>query len=393
MSPIGHIPFSRPLLLGSEGSCINSMLSGGYFAGDGPMTLRCQRLLEEQTEARKALLTPSCTHALELAALLSQISPGDEVIVPSFAFSSTANAFVMQGAVPVFADVCAEDMNINPDLLEAALSSRTRAVVALHYGGMACDMKALTAFAERHQLLLIEDAAQALGASYDHKPLGSFGQLATISFHETKNVHCGEGGCLLINAEEMTLRVNEMRDKGTNKRDFLAGKVSAYEWTSRGSSYLMSEVSAAFLHAQLQALERVNAHRRKLWEAYAKWLQPLENEGLLHLPHPQKEARHNGHLFFIRCRTQKERDALSRYLAEKNIGAYFHYTPLHLSPAGKKYGRTAGGGPLPITERESRRLLRLPLYYDLSEQELAWVARKVFDFFGVSAAFDLPENN
>ncbi len=374
-----YIPFSRPLLLGTEEASVRQAFSNGCFAGNGPFSRCCERQIKEQTSALQAMLTPSCTHALELAALLCELMPGDEVILPSFAFSSTANAFVSVGAVPVFVDVRASDMNINPHGLEQALSSRTKAVVALHYGGMACEMETLLSFAERHKLYLIEDAAQALGASYRGKPLGSFGQLAALSFHETKNVHCGEGGALLINRPEWIEQAWAMRDKGTNRRDFLAGKVEAYEWTSRGSSYLCPDLIAAFLHAQLQQLERVTNRRRALWSLYHKSLKPLETAGYLHLPRPLDGSRHNGHLFFLRCASAKERCRLSAYLKKKGISAYFHYTPLHLSPAGQRYGRATAA--LPVTERESKRLLRLPLYFDLLEEEVERIARAVKTFF------------
>lgn len=375
-----HIPFSRPLLLGTEADCLQRALSNQFFSGNGPIAHGCEQRLKELCNAQGAVLTPSCTHALELAALLCETGPGDEVLLPAYAFSSTANAFAMRGATPVFVDVRPEDMNINPRLLEQAISPRTKAVVALHYGGMACDMDALTAFAERHQIYLIEDAAQAIGATYRGRPLGSFGHLAALSFHESKNVHCGEGGALLINRAEMTERALPMRNKGTNRHEFLAGKVQAYEWTSPGSAYLMPELNAAFLHTQLQALQTVNKHRQKLWETYAKGLQPLEEAGLLQLPHPLPEAAHNGHLFFIRCRSAKERLQLSKQLSERGIEAYFHYQPLHLSPAGKRYGRKPM--PLPVTERESQRLLRLPLYYELQMEDVEYIVHAIRDILG-----------
>ncbi len=374
-----HIPFSRPLLLGTEEVSIRQALSNGVFSGNGPFALCCERQMESVTGAFRVLLTPSCTHALELSALLCGLEPGDEVILPSFAFSSTANAFVSLGAVPVFVDVRASDMNIDPEKLEEVLSPRTKAVVALHYGGMACEMEALISFAERHGLYLIEDAAQALGASYGGKPLGSFGQVAAISFHETKNVHCGEGGALLINKPDWIEPALAMRDKGTNRHDFLAGKVEAYEWTSRGSSYLCPELSAAFLHAQLQQLDKITVRRRTLWALYERELKPLEEAGCVQLPEPIAQSRHNGHLFFLRCSSEAERAKLSAHLRERGISAYFHYTPLHLSPAGKRYGRCAG--KLPVTERESRCLLRLPLYFELTEEEILRISRSVKAFY------------
>lgn len=380
MTPKQHIPFSKPLLLGTEEACIHHVLSNKYFAGNGPIARRCEQLIERYTGSQRSLLTPSCTHALELAALLCQLTAGDEVIVPSFAFSSTANAFVSAGAVPVFVDVCPSDMNIDTQMLEHALSPRTKAIVALHYGGMACKMETLTSFAERHQLYLIEDAAQALGASYQGKALGSFGILSTLSFHETKNVHCGEGGALLINNPQMLQTAFPVRDKGTNRRDFLAGKVPAYQWTSKGSSYLISELNAAFLHAQLQQLEKVNTHRRQLWNRYWQQLQTLEENGYVQLPHPLPKARHNGHLFFLLCQSPKERERLTIHLKKHGISAYFHYTPLHLSPAGQQYGRTPA--PLPVSEHKSKCLLRLPLYFDLTFEQVDYVCQVLKSAFG-----------
>lgn len=359
------IPFNRPYAVGNELRYISEALAAGHLSGDGAFTKRCSRWLESQTQTSKALLTHSCTAALEMSALLIAAGPGDEIIMPSYTFVSTANAFVLRGAVPVFVDIDPETLNIDPELVAAAVTSRTIAIVAVHYAGVACDMDALARIAEQHDLFLIEDAAQALMASYKGRPLGSCGHLGTVSFHETKSIISGEGGALLINDRKFLERADIIRDKGTNRTTFLRGEVDKYHWLDVGSSYLPSEMIAAFLWAQLEMADELTRSRLRLWNRYNAAFESLERDGLVRRPVVPDYAGHNGHLFYLIAASAGARTEILTELAAQGIGAIFHYVPLHSSPAGMRWGRTAGS--LRHTEDLSRRLFRLPLWHDLTD--------------------------
>lgn len=370
-----HIPFNVPLVTGGEEALMHKVLQGRYFAGDGPFTKSVQQQLSALSGVQKVLLTTSCTHALEMAALLCNIGPGDEVIMPSFTFVSTANAFVLRGARVVYVDIDPQTLNIAPKAVEAAITENTRAVVVMHYAGIACDMDAFVRICQEQQLYLIEDAAHGIDAYYKEQQLGTFGHLGALSFHHTKNVHCGEGGALLINDPKLQARAQVIRDKGTNRQDFLEGRVEEYTWVDLGSSYLLNEISAAFLSAQLEQLPQITAKRLECWQRYADGLAPLAEKGLLQLPFVPEGCRHNGHLFYILVNHAIMRPALMGFLAEKGVDAYFHYLPLHLSKAGRKTGRFFGTDV--HTTEQSARLLRLPLYVglelELIDQIVEWI--------------------
>jgi dTDP-4-amino-4,6-dideoxygalactose transaminase len=361
------IPFNRPLVTGAEPTYINEAIRKQHLSGDGPFTKRCQALLEEQVGARRALLTTSCTDALELSALLLDLAPGDEVIVPSFTFVSTVNAFVLRGARPSFVDIRRDTLNLDEGLLEAAIGPRTRAIVVVHYAGVACDMDTITAIAERRRIPVIEDNAHGLFGSWRGRPLGSFGGLATQSFHETKNFTCGEGGALLINDERFLDRAEILREKGTNRSRFFRGQVDKYSWIDIGSSFLPSELNAAFLLAQLERWREVQSARQRLWnryrEALADWA-PTHGIGLPQVPTGCDQAYH---MFYLVMPSLDERQRFIARLRERGVHAVFHYLPLHLSEMGRKLGGKEG--QCPVTEELSDRVVRLPFYFDLSEQE------------------------
>jgi len=357
-------------------------VKGGHLSGDGPFSRQCQRWLEEELGCRRALLTHSCTAALEMAALLCALAPGDEVIMPSFTFTSTANAFVLRGAVPVFVDIRRDTLNLDERQVAAALTPRTRVVVPVHYAGIACEMDALMALADRHGLLVVEDAAQGLLASYRGKKLGTIGHLGCLSFHESKNVISGEGGALLVNDERFVARAEIIREKGTNRAQFYRGEVDKYSWVDTGSSYLPSELVAAFLRAQLEGARVLNAKRLLLCAAYAEALEPLARRGLLTLPQAALEGIvGNGHLFHVLLGDAATRAALISHLKSHGVYAVFHYVPLHSSPAGLRYGRAAG--ELPVTDDVAARLLRLPLYHDLTIEGVAAVVDLIKEYFGL----------
>ncbi|MEO0776800.1 MAG: dTDP-4-amino-4,6-dideoxygalactose transaminase [Bacteroidota bacterium] len=356
------VAFNVPFLTGTEPACMEQAIQRRNLSGEGHYTKRCQTQLTELTNSPSALLTPSCTHALELVALLLDLEPGDEVIMPSFTFVSTANAFVLRGAVPVFVDIRPDTMNIDEQLIEAAITKRTRAIVVMHYAGVACEMDAIMATARRHQLIVVEDAAQCIGAHYRGRHLGSIGHFGTFSFHSTKNIHCGEGGALLINEPDFVKRAEIIREKGTNRKQFLRGEVDRYSWVHLGSSILPGELNAAFLWAQLTQLDAITAQRRRLWQDYYEGF--ATSEGEWELPTVPETARHNGHLFYLKCRDGVERQALIQHLKRAGIQSTFHYVPLHTAPAGQRYGRFVG--PDRYTTHESERLLRLPLYPELT---------------------------
>jgi dTDP-4-amino-4,6-dideoxygalactose transaminase len=369
------IPFNRPQLVGKEHEYIDEALAGGKLSGNGEFARRCAGWLERSTGARRALVTPSCTAALEMAGILAGLQPGDEVIVPDFAFVSAANAFALRGAVPVFVDVDPDTLNIDPAAIESALSERTRAVVVIHYGGVACDMSRIERIADRHGLILIEDAAHAVDASCNGRPLGSIGQLATLSFHETKNLQCGEGGALLVNDPALVARSEVVQEKGTDRSRFFRGEVDKYTWQDVGSSYLLSEVATAFLWAQLEHASAITSERRAIWERYHDAFGVLEAQGLLRRPIVPAGCLHSGHLFYLLMPNDVTRDLMLEALAKKGVHAVFHYLPLHSSPAGQRFGRI--GGDVSVTETVSARLLRLPLWAGLGDSRVEAVIEAV----------------
>ncbi|CAM4078509.1 UDP-4-amino-4-deoxy-L-arabinose--oxoglutarate aminotransferase [Mycobacterium basiliense] len=361
------IPFNRPYMTGQELDYIAEAHSGGHLAGDGPFTRRCHAWLEEQTGCRKALLTPSCTAALEMMALLLDIAEGDEVIVPSFTFVSTANAFVLRGGVPVFVDIRSDTLNIDETQIEDVITRRTKAIVPVHYAGVACEMDAIMSIARRHNLAVVEDAAQGAMAYYRGRALGSIGDLGALSFHETKNVISGEGGALLVNTEEFMSRAEILRDKGTNRSRFLRKEVDKYTWQDKGSSYLSSELIAAFLWAQFEEAERITRCRLDLWNHYHESFEPLERRGLLRRPIIPDGCSHNAHMYYVLLPPGADRAEVLAALADEGINAVFHYVPLHDSPAGRRYGRT--NGDLRVTTELSSRLIRLPMWVGLQETD------------------------
>jgi dTDP-4-amino-4,6-dideoxygalactose transaminase len=361
------IPFNRPYMTGRELSYIAEAHSNGSLAGDGPFTKRCHGWLEERTGCFKALLTHSCTAALEMSALLLDIQPGDEIIMPSYTFVSTANAFVLRGGVPVFADIREDTLNIDEKLIGEAITPRTRAIVPVHYAGVACEMDTIIALAEKRGLMVVEDAAQGVMASYKGRPLGTMGHLGAYSFHETKNVISGEGGALLINSREFVRRAEIIREKGTDRSRFFRGEVDKYTWQEPGSSFLPGELIASFLWAQLEEASQITQRRLASWLYYDEQLKPLEAMGLLRRPVIPAGCRHNAHMYYVLLSPGIERQAVLDEFRRKDILAVFHYVPLHSSPAGRRYGRAHGS--LEVTERLPERLLRLPLYAGLSEEQ------------------------
>jgi dTDP-4-amino-4,6-dideoxygalactose transaminase len=365
---VSHLPFNRPFTTGREFDYIRQAIDGGHLSGNGPFARRCEAWLASYVGSARALLTPSCTAALEMAAILADIGPGDEIIMPSFTFVSTANAFVLRGGVPVFVDIREDTLNIDERLIGEAITPRTKAIAVVHYAGVACDLDAILELADAHGLLVIEDAAQGLMASYRGRSLGGFGHLAAVSFHETKNVIAGEGGALLVNDERFIDRAEIVQEKGTDRRKFLRGASDKYTWTDIGSSFLMSEINAAFLWAQIEDGESITANRQALWRRYHDRLAELEREGRLRRPVCPPEARHNAHLYYVLVETPEVRTALLEHFAAEDINAVFHYVPLHTSPAGMRYGRTIGR--LSVTESVSERLIRLPLWAGMDPEQV-----------------------
>jgi dTDP-4-amino-4,6-dideoxygalactose transaminase len=361
------IPFNKPYLTGRELDYIRQAHEAHHLSGDGAFTKRCSEWLQRTTGCRRALLTHSCTAALELSAILADLRPGDEVIMPSFTFVSTANAFVLRGAVPVFVDIRADTLNIDESCIEAAITPRTRAIVVIHYAGVACELAAIQRIAERHGLLLIEDAAQALGAAYHDQPLGSFGELAALSFHETKNLICGEGGALLVNAPGLVARAEILREKGTNRSAFLRGEVDKYTWVDVGSSFLPSDILAAFLWGQMEEAEAIARRRRALWDRYHAAFADLERPGFLRRPVVPPGITANAHSYFLLLADLESRQRFIERLRADGVHAVFHYVPLHDSPGGRKYGRASGN--LGVTTSASERLVRLPFWIGLEEQQ------------------------
>lgn len=374
------IPFNAPPVVGSEVEYMQSAMASGKLCGDGGFTRRCQQWMEQHFGSKKVLLTPSCTASLEMAALLINIQPGDEVIMPSYTFVSTANAFVLRGATIVFVDVRSDTLNIDETLIEAAITEKTRAIVPVHYAGVACEMDTIMALAAKHQLFVIEDAAQGVMSQYKGRALGTIGHIGCFSFHETKNYTAGgEGGATLINDAALVDRAEIIREKGTNRSQFFRGQVDKYTWRDIGSSYLMADLQAAYLWAQLEAAERINQQRLRLWQRYYDALQPLAATGRIALPVVPKHCRHNAHMFYIKLRDSDDRQALINWMKEAEILTVFHYIPLHTSPAGERFGRFHGDDA--VTTVESERLLRLPLFYNLSDNNQRTVINSLLSFF------------
>jgi dTDP-4-amino-4,6-dideoxygalactose transaminase len=362
------LPFHRPFVTGTEAIAVSRVLAGGYTGGNGPFTEACEMRLAELTGAAKVLLTHSCTGALEMAALLAQVGPGDEVIMPSFTFVSTANAFVLRGATPVFVEVRSADLTIDPAAVEAALTARTRAIVPVHYGGGAADMEALSAIAASAGALVIEDAAQSVFASWRGRAPGGLGHLGAMSFHETKNLSCGEGGALLINDPAFIERAEVLQEKGTNRVRFVRGEISAYEWIDVGSSFLMSDLTAAILGTQLDAGEAITAARRAIWMSYHNGFEPLEADGHVVRPSIPLDVEHNGHTYWLLAPDEQARDNLLARLRDDGVRAQFHYVPLHSAPGGRRYGRPAGD--LSHTTDIAARLVRLPLWAGMNHADV-----------------------
>lgn len=362
-----HIPFNKPYMTGQELGYVTDAHANLQFAGDGAYTKRCHTWLEAKTGAARALLTHSCTAALEMSALLAGIGPGDEIIMPSYTFVSTANAFVLRGGVPVFVDIRADTLNLDERLIEGAITPRTRAIVPVHYAGVGCEMDSILAIARRHNLLVIEDAAQGVTSAYRGKALGSFGDFGAYSFHETKNVISGEGGALLVNMPENVLRAEIIREKGTDRSRFFRGEVDKYTWQEVGSSFLPGELIAAFLWAQLEQASRIREERLSSWDYYHERLATAEAAGILRRPIVPDTCAHNAHMYYVLLAADVDRDAVLKRMKQRGIGAVFHYVPLHTAPAGRALGRSHDA--LPITETVSARLVRLPLWVGLTRSE------------------------
>ena len=372
------IPFNRPCLAGNEYKYIAEAIANGHASGDGPFTRRCHELLERELQVPKVLLTTSCTHALEMAAILLDCGPGDEVILPSFTFVSTANAFVLRGAQIVFADVRRDTMNLDETQLEPLITSRTRAIVPVHYAGVSCEMDAICEIATRHGVKVVEDNAHGLFARYRGKYTGTLGALATQSFHETKNITCGEGGALIVNDTEMVERAQIIREKGTNRNQFFRGMVDKYTWVDVGSSYLPSDMLAAFLLAQLEGRQEIQAKRRRVWEYYAQHLAGWAAKHDVQMPHVPQHCEQAYHMFYVLLPSLEQRQALIAHLKAQSILSVFHYVPLHESDMGRKIA--ARRAYCPVTEEVSARLLRLPFYNDLSDSELQRVVEAIQGF-------------
>jgi dTDP-4-amino-4,6-dideoxygalactose transaminase len=371
-----NIPFNKPYMTGKELWYISQAHANGQLAGDGEFTRRCHEWLEDRIGCDRALLTHSCTAALEMTAMLAGLQPDDEVIMPSFTFVSTANAFVLRGVTPVFIDIRSDTLNIDETRIEEAITAKTRAIVVVHYAGVACEMDTIMAIAERHGLLVIEDDAQGMESSYKGRPLGSIGHLAAVSFHETKNIISGEGGALLVNAQGFSDRAEMIREKGTNRGQFFRGQVDKYTWVEIGSSYLPSELVAAFLWAQMEEADAITQRRLDIWNTYHERLASLEAAGKIRRPVIPEHCQHNAHMYYLLLPNLERRTAFIDSLKSKGINAVFHYVPLHDSPMGQKYGRTEGD--LVNTRELSERLVRLPLWLGL-EAELDHVIAQIIE--------------
>ena len=374
------IRFNVPPYTGREVEYMQKAIENQHICGDGEFTKKCSAYLEKLTGTRKCLLTTSCTHALEMAALLCDIKEGDEVILPSYTFVSTADAFVLRGATPVFVDIRPDTMNIDETLIEAAITERTKVIAVVHYAGVACEMDTIMDIARRHHLLVVEDAAQAIMCSYKGKPLGTIGDFGCFSFHETKNFSMGEGGALLIRDAKYIEAAEILREKGTDRSKYFRGQVDKYRWMNYGSSYLPSEMNAAYLYAQLEMADKINQTRLERWKQYYKLLSPLQEAGKIELPVIPEGCVQSGHMFYIKTKDQEERARLIAFMKENDILTVFHYVPLHSAPAGLKFGRFHGEDI--YTTKESERLLRLPMFYQLTSKQVELIAGKVKEFYG-----------
>jgi len=376
------VPFNKPCYTGNEDKYVVDAMRSLHISGNGPYTKKCEEWFENRLKCKRALLTPSCTHALEMAAMLIGIKPGDEVIVPSYTFVSTANAFVLRGAKAVFVDIRPDTMNIDENIIEDAITEKTKAICVVHYAGVGCEMDKIMKIANKYNLYVIEDAAQGMMATYKGKPLGTIGHLGAYSFHETKNyTSAGEGGLLIINDESFVERAEIIREKGTNRSQFFRGIVDKYTWVDIGSSYLMNDVSAAYLWGQLEIAEEINEFRLRMWNRYYNGLLALQENGTIDLPNIPEHCDHNAHMFYIKAKNLEERTKLLAFLKENGIFAVFHYVPLHSSPAGQKYGRFHGTDK--FTTKESERLIRLPLFYGIKDEEIDYTTSKIYEFYNI----------
>ena len=375
-----NIPFNVPPATGREAECLAQAIANKKICGDGPFTKKCHEWFEKKTGAPKVLLTTSGTSALEMAALLCNVQPGDEVILPSYTFVSTADAFVQRGAKIVYVDIRPDTMNIDETKIEAAITDKTTVICVVHYAGVACEMDTIMEIARRHNLKVVEDAAQGVMSWYKGRALGTIGDVGCYSFHETKNYTMGEGGAVLVNHPEQVEQAEIYREKGTNRSKFIRGQIDKYTWVDYGSSYLPSDLNAAYLWPQLEDADKIYNDRMNSWNRYYELLKPLAENGTIELPFIPKECTQNAHMFYIKCKDLEERTALIAFLKEKSIYSAFHYIPLHTAPAGQRFGRFAGEDV--YTTRESERLTRLPMYYGLTEEEIHTVVSAVMEFYG-----------
>jgi len=373
------IPFNKPHLVGNELKYITDAHEFGMLSGDGPYTKKSNALLEKMLSVDKALITHSCTAALEMMAILADFKPGDEVIIPSYTFVSTVNAFVLRGGVPVFVDIREDTLNIDETLIEQAITDKTKAIVPVHYAGVGCEMDSIMAVAKNHNLLVLEDAAQGLCAKYKGKNLGTIGTMGAFSFHETKNIIAGEGGAIVLNDDAYVERAEIIREKGTNRSKFFRGQVDKYTWVDIGSSYLPGEIIAAFLYAQLEQAEAINAKRLAIWNTYHQAFESLEKRGLIRRPIIPADCQQNAHMYYLLTKDAKTRTELIAYLKEQDIQAVFHYVPLHSSPAGRRFARTAG--PMTMTESIADRIVRLPFFFDLTDEQTRSIIHFINAFF------------
>ena len=373
------IRFNVPPYTGKEMEYIKKAVENQKICGDGDFTHKCNEWIQNKTGIKKALLTTSCTHATEMAAILCDIKPGDEVIMPSYTFVSTADAFVLRGAKAVFVDIRPDTMNIDENLIEAAITDKTKAIAPVHYAGVSCDMDKIMDIAKRHNLKVVEDAAQGIMSEYKGKALGTFGDFGCFSFHETKNISMGEGGAILIRDDENIERAEIIREKGTNRAKFFRGQIDKYTWVDAGSSYLPSELNAAYLYAQLELADQITANRMKTWNTYYEAFEELENAERIERPFIPADCKHNAHMFYLKCKDLEERSAFISFLKENDILAVFHYIPIHSAPAGKSFGRFHGEDV--YTTKESERLVRLPLYYGIKDEEVEDIVGKVKEFY------------
>ncbi|MDY3249778.1 MAG: dTDP-4-amino-4,6-dideoxygalactose transaminase [Candidatus Choladocola sp.] len=373
------IEFNRAPFVGTEMTYMEQAIRNGKLCGDGPFTKKCSELMKERFHTENILLTTSCTHALEMAAFLCDLKPGDEVIMPAYTFVSTADAFVLQGAKIVFVDIRPDTMNIDETKIEAAITERTKVIVPVHYAGVACEMDTIMAIAKKYNLKVVEDAAQGVNAYYKGRALGTIGDFGCYSFHETKNYTMGEGGALLFQDSAYLERAEILREKGTNRSKFFRGQIDKYTWVNYGSSYLPSDMNAAYLYAQLEAMEKINDKRMQIFSYYHEHLKVLEDRGLIERPTIPEDIVHNAHMYYIKVKDLETRSALISHMREKGVQCVFHYIPLHTSPAGKKYGTLHGEDV--YTTKESERLMRMPMFYGLSMEDVSYVTQCVLDFF------------